>query len=572
MKEKPTESHNWGDSIESGFIRKPMDTTFEKVTELRVSGNTSHCYIVRRNGREYFMKRLKPELQADENYRNIYRKEYDLGSQLSSPYIVKYEQLNVDSQGVFILCENICGQTLYERLATNPAYFANHKNLQRFMLQLLEGIDHMHQHHIVHADLKPQNVMITQVNNQVKILDLGYAFAYSHSYSTGYTPLFSSPEQKNQQTQEIDETTDIYAVGRLLEYIDDRASKPLPMLYRRIMQRCLLEDKRKRYQSAQDIIATIKRYRNIVLKSIVAALFVLLVGFGINFYFNTAEGQFKVATLMLKLKQANYDFEYEKMYYRFINEEQTACEVAGGYDYDKGEVYSEIPLPDGRIVVCKGFGEQAFANDTNFISVVIPDSVTYIGRETFYKQDKIVTIHLPQSVTTLGDQCFARMSFLENLILPDSIETLPSGMAHHCDILFRLKVPEKVKVLPLDMLAACRRLKEVVLPTQLEHIERGVFWQCKNLEEITLPATLRKIDEYAFYDCVNLNDVYLYATTPPQAFAAFKIDAPTIIHVPKGTLQAYKTATHWKDLNIVDDLVDSHERQKIATEIILEEW
>ena len=539
---------------ESKFITNPSDALFEKIIELRVTGATSHCYIVRRNGREYFMKRLKPELQSDENFRNLYRKEYDLGSQLDSPYIVKYEQLNIDEQGTFILCENICGLTLYEKLAILPAYFKDSKNLRRFVLQLLEGIDHMHQHHIVHADLKPQNVMLTQVNNDVKIIDLGYAFAYSHSYSTGHTPSFSSPEQKKQQTQNIDATTDIYALGRLLEYIDQNAERPLPRLYRHIMQRCLLEDQSKRYQSAQDIIRFIKRRDNIVLKTAATLFLLLAIGFGINFYCNSPEGQFKLTSLMLKLQQANYDFEANKMYYRFTNEEQTTCEVAGGYNYEKGDILSVISLPDGRKVKCTGIAADAFEADSNYISVVIPEGISYIGSEAFFEQKGIVTIHLPNSVTSLGSQCFAKMTSLENLILPDSITTLPTGMAHHCEALQRIVIPDKVKTLPLDAFAACIMLEEVVLPKELEHIERGVFWMCTALEQITLPATLRKIDEYAFHNCGNLKHMYLHATTPPEAFAVFHAFSRTLIHVPKGTLTAYKADPYWKHLNIVDDL------------------
>ena len=67
------------------------DSNTQEVIPLNRKGATSNVYIVRIDGKEYFMKQLRPELKDDWRYRSAYRKEYEVGHGIDSKYIVKYE-------------------------------------------------------------------------------------------------------------------------------------------------------------------------------------------------------------------------------------------------------------------------------------------------------------------------------------------------------------------------------------------------------------------------------------------------------------------------------------------------
>ncbi len=95
-------------------------------------------------------------------------------------------------------------------------------------IQVCEGVQHAHQKAIIHRDIKPNNVMVTEVDGRPvpKIIDFGVAKATDDSLSDltmqsnmGQllgTPAYMSPEQTDLDTQNIDTRTDVYALGVLL--------------------------------------------------------------------------------------------------------------------------------------------------------------------------------------------------------------------------------------------------------------------------------------------------------------------------------------------------------------------
>lgn len=96
----------------------------EEIRPLGARGSTSNAYIVRIEGKEYFMKQLRPELKDDWCYRSAYQKEYEVGRGISSEYIVKYEAIGEDAEGIYILMEHVNGLTLDEKLRSDAGYFA----------------------------------------------------------------------------------------------------------------------------------------------------------------------------------------------------------------------------------------------------------------------------------------------------------------------------------------------------------------------------------------------------------------------------------------------------------------
>ena len=79
----------------SGFLdEKPLPDGIERLAS---QGGTSEAFIVKADGKNLFMKRLRPEFACDTKYRTIFEKEYELGRSIESPYFPEYMLLQKSS-------------------------------------------------------------------------------------------------------------------------------------------------------------------------------------------------------------------------------------------------------------------------------------------------------------------------------------------------------------------------------------------------------------------------------------------------------------------------------------------
>ena len=152
----------------SGFINEETQTS--TIEKLDPQGGTSEAFIVKTEGKNLFMKRLRPEFANNPKYRTIFEKEYELGKSLDSPYIPQYISLNQDKDGLYIIMEYIYGDNIEEKLESDPEYFQNEKNIYKLLMQLLKGLEELHSKDILYLDFNPKNIMLTKFGNNVKIL------------------------------------------------------------------------------------------------------------------------------------------------------------------------------------------------------------------------------------------------------------------------------------------------------------------------------------------------------------------------------------------------------------------
>ena len=209
---------------------------------LTVGGSTCDCYRVKLYGKFHFMKRLKPELRTDPRYVSAMQKEFETGYRLEHPHLVRYVSKGDD----YLLTEYVDGENLRTFTDSHPDYFKSRKNADRFMRQLLDVVGYLHQHQVVHLDLKPDNILITRIGYDVKLTDLGYCYTDTYTDTMGRTDKYAAPEQLNGLSK-VDARTDIYAIGKILQTL------PCAHIYNKVIARCTAKDPSKRYQTVDDL-------------------------------------------------------------------------------------------------------------------------------------------------------------------------------------------------------------------------------------------------------------------------------------------------------------------------------
>lgn len=515
------------------------ENTFEERVPVGDDGATSLSYRVCRDGRLYFMKLLRPELFPNHSNRVLLQKEFALGKSIEHNNVVKYDSIYESEEEMYILMEYVQGSTVEEKLKNDTTFFKKEHNIRRFTLQLLDGLKALHSKGIAYVDINTGNIMLTQVGDNVKIVDLGFCFSNEFSHATfGVTKDFAAPEILEGNTGNIDERSDIYAVGCLLGYIKKKSGARYSRYFENIIKRCIKKEKTERFATADEVISAINAHhkRRSILFGIILLLAVLC---GVALLWRS------------KLQRIEVTESRNDVIYRVLSHEERTCEVIGGNGRG-GNIYIEANIRFGnREYRTMSIGDSVFV-DRNILSIHLPEGLENVGYCAFLACDSVVTISLPNSLTDF-DNGFRKMRGLKTIKFPQQMKSISSAAFVDCTALEELYIPEGIERIEFDAFGRCYGLKHVYLPQTLKVIERGVFWKCKGLEEITIPAGVEEIGDYAFYHCDSLRHIYLHAHTPPAITTILK-NSNAVIHVPLTALENYMKHPYWAKYNIEGDL------------------
>ena len=166
--------------------------------------------------RKVAIKMLRPEFVSDEDFINKFRHEAKAVAKITHPNVVSIYDIVESENSLYLVMEFIEGRDLKSiikkrgKLSVVEALdIAN---------QVTAGVEVAHENNIIHCDIKPHNILITD-NNQVKVTDFGIARAVTSSTMTITDTImgsanYFSPEQA--QGREISTYSDIYSIGIVL--------------------------------------------------------------------------------------------------------------------------------------------------------------------------------------------------------------------------------------------------------------------------------------------------------------------------------------------------------------------
>ena len=298
------------------------------------TGGMADVYIGedQRLSRKVAVKVLRSDLARDPSFLARFRKEALAAAGLNHPGIVAVYDSGEEGLNSYIVMELVNGHTLREELA-NPATLTVDRSLE-IIEGVLDALSYSHQNGIIHRDIKPGNIMLTEFG-VVKVMDFGIARAMddigatmTSTWNVVGTAQYLSPEQATGETSDL--RSDIYSVGCLLyELVTGQppftGDTPVAIAYQhvssdfvlpsainpeldenidKIITVALAKNPSDRYQSADLMLADIRRAmrgqnvttkirrivprRNFLVMGGAAAAFVLLIGLAFNSFNSSA--------------------------------------------------------------------------------------------------------------------------------------------------------------------------------------------------------------------------------------------------------------------------------------------
>ncbi len=157
------------------------------------------------------------EYESDPNFFSRFQREERIGLELNHPYVLKFIPVENKSRP-YIVTEYLKGCTLEHLLkAMRPL---PEKDTLKIASLVCDALQHMHDHGVIHRDLKPQNIMLC-CDGTIRIMDFGIArdslsrrITHLGNTSSMGTPDYMAPEQV--KGKRADKRTDIYNLGALL--------------------------------------------------------------------------------------------------------------------------------------------------------------------------------------------------------------------------------------------------------------------------------------------------------------------------------------------------------------------
>ena len=229
------------------------------------------------------IKVLKQEFSENANFVSKFRTEAQAAAGLMHPNIVNVYDVGEEDGIYYIVMELVEGITLKKYIEKKARL--SFKEAVSIAIQVSMGIEAAHNNHIIHRDIKPQNIIISK-DGKVKVTDFGIAKAATSNTITSNvmgSVHYTSPEQARGGYS--DEKSDIYSLGITIfemltgrvpfngettvaiaiKHIQEELPSPkefvpeIPNSVEGIVLKCCQKSPDRRYQSMQEVIADLKQ-------------------------------------------------------------------------------------------------------------------------------------------------------------------------------------------------------------------------------------------------------------------------------------------------------------------------
>ncbi|SHH84901.1 serine/threonine protein kinase [Caloranaerobacter azorensis DSM 13643] len=235
------------------------------------------------------IKVLRTEFINNEEFINKFRRESQAAASLSHPNIVNIYDVGVEGDIYYIVMEYVKGKTLKELIREKGRL--SYEETIDIAIQIARALSHAHKNHIVHRDIKPHNILVSD-DGRIKVTDFGIAKAATTSTVTNTSNVigsvhYFSPEQA--RGGYTNEKSDIYSLGIVMyEMVTGRVPfegdspisvaikhiqedivtprqfvKTIPESLEKIILKCVEKDQSLRYDSAEELLKDLEKAKEL---------------------------------------------------------------------------------------------------------------------------------------------------------------------------------------------------------------------------------------------------------------------------------------------------------------------
>lgn len=244
--------------------------------------------------------------------------------------------------------------------------------------------------------------------------------------------------------------------------------------------------------------------------------------------------------------------------------------IPDSVEYSDGETQKKYAV--------KGIAASGFFGCTKLKDIVLPKTLTNIGRAAFWNCKSLEEIDIPESVTAINPAVFTACRSIKRISAGKSLKYIEPGSFMQCTSLDNIEIPDENPYFKAEggtvytkdgetLLAHAGSAESFAIPQGVKTIANSAFWYCENLKAVTLPTSLTTIEQDAFNGsglstvsipqsvetigdmafayCKSLDTVKVWWTNPPTiALTTFQNNAKTLI-TPAGTTETYKKTMGW---------------------------
>ena len=268
-----------------GLEGKMLGNRYEIIEKIGVGGMATvyraRCHVLKR---DVAVKILRDEFTTDEGFIKRFNQEAQAAASLTHPNIVSVYDVGHEGNLYYIVMELVKGKTLKDIIVEEG--ILPWKWAVNLGIQIARGLEKAHRNNIIHRDIKPHNIVITE-DGTAKVTDFGIAKAVSNSTitafgaTTGSVHYFSPEHAKGSHT---DQKSDLYSLGIVLyemvtgkvpfdadtpvsialKHMQEDPVEPkvlnasIPLSLNKIILKAMQKEPSMRYQTATEMIADLE--------------------------------------------------------------------------------------------------------------------------------------------------------------------------------------------------------------------------------------------------------------------------------------------------------------------------
>ncbi len=209
--------------------------------------------------------------------------------------------------------------------------------------------------------------------------------------------------------------------------------------------------------------------------------------------------------------------------------------------YLNGELITDLVIPNSVTSI----GRWAFCDCSGLTSVTIPNSVTSIGNSAFYDCYELKEVHISDleawckinfesdnsNPLLYANNLYLNGELITDLVIPNSVTWIGAYAFDGCSGLTSVTISNSVTWIGDRAFEYCIGLTSVTIPNSVTKIGAGAFYYCSGLTSVTIPNSVTSIGYYAFENCSGITKITIPKTVKNIYSGAFDCNDELEVYV-----------------------------------------